>query len=267
MRPHPVPLLLTVIAAVLPGGAAAQTGPQSNLVLTLSGGVVSGDNLWMIARQPFCPVFSGGCASGSPDTLRLARDMGSSITIGFAVSYFPGPAVGVQGEVTYLGLPLDDACAVLNGSPTRQSVQVCDDIAGRSQSTGAISFFGSVVVRATPRRFLSPYLRAGVGLVAFDHSTIDVAGTDSAFNTYQVVLDNSPRRLAASGLVGAGLTLRVGRAYQFRLEARDVLAGFERVTGPTDASLIPPTDTRLYHHFVLTMGVDVVLEQKRGRRY
>ncbi len=253
-------------ATVLPRVLGRLRVGLSNLVLTLSGGVVSGDNLWMIARQPFCPVFSGGCASGY-DTLRLARDMGSSITIGFAVSYFPGPAVGVQGEVTYLGLPLDDACAVLNASPTRQSAQVCDNIAGRSQSTGAISFFGSVVVRATPRRFLSPYLRAGVGLVAFDHSTIDMAGTDSAFNTYQVVLDNSPRRLAASGLVGAGLTLRVGRAYQFRLEARDVLAGFERVTGPTDASLIPPTDTRLYHHFVLTMGVDVVLEQKRGRRY
>ena len=263
---------LALAAATLPpwggGRAAAQTGPQTNLVLTVAAGVVNGGSLWTIPRQPFCPAFNGSCTAGY-DTLRLARDMGSSIALRFAVSYFPGPILGFQGEIAYLGLPLQDGCTVLNTNPppTRKSVQICGNIAGLSQSTGAISFAGSVVVRATPRHFLSPYASAGVALVAFDHSTIEMAGGDSAGNTYQVVADNSPRRVAPSLQLGAGFTAKLGGAYQFRFEARDVLATFDRVTGPTDVTLVPPTETRWFHHFALTLGLDVVLEQKRGRRY
>jgi len=61
--------------------------------------------------------------------------------------------------------------------------------------------------------------------------------------------------------------MALGRAYQFRFEARDAVARFEQVTGAADALLLPPTGTRFFHHFVFTMGLDVVLEQKRGRRY
>jgi len=82
-----------------------------------------------------------------------------------------------------------------------------------------------------------------------------------------VVADNSPRRVAPSLQLGAGFTAKLGGAYQFRFEARDVLATFDRVTGPTDVTLVPPTETRWFHHFALTLGLDVVLEQKRGRRY
>ena len=104
---------LALAAATLPpwggGRAAAQTGPQTNLVLTVAAGVVNGGSLWTIPRQPFCPAFNGSCTAGY-DTLRLARDMGSSIALRFAFSYFPGPVLGFQGEVAYLGLPLQDGC-------------------------------------------------------------------------------------------------------------------------------------------------------------
>jgi len=267
-RPTRLLGLALAVVALPPGRrAAAQTGPQTNLVLTLAAGVVHGDNPWAIQRQPFCPVFSGGSCAPGYDTLRLAREMASSLALRFAFGYFPGPTVGFQGEVAYLGLPLHDACAVLNASPTTQTAQICGDIAGLSQSTGAISFSGSVVVRTTPRSLFSPYASVGVGLVAFDHSTIEMAGSDSAGTSYQVVADNSPRRVAPSLQLAAGLTARLSGAYHFRLEARDVLAAFDRVTGPTGASLVPPTDTRWFHHLALTMGVDIVLEQKRGRRY
>src|SRR5207249_8829777 len=112
-----------------PGGggrAAAQTGPQTNLVLTVAAGVVNGGSLWTIPRQPFCPAFNGSCTAGY-DTLRLARDMGSSIALRFAFSYFPGPVLGFQGEVAYLGLPLQDGCTVLNTTdktPTRRPTEI-----------------------------------------------------------------------------------------------------------------------------------------------
>src|SRR5207247_9239346 len=108
--------------------------------------------------------------------------------------------------------------------PTRTSAQNGGNRAGLSQAPGAISFAGSGVVRATPRHFLSPYASAGVGLVAFDHSTIEMAGGDSLGNTYQVVADNNPRRVAPSLQLGAGFTATLGGAYQFRFAARDVLA-------------------------------------------
>src|SRR6266516_4188890 len=237
-------LLLALLAgaSVAPARSAAQTGPQPNLVLTLAAGVVDGAALWTIPRQPFCPVYSGGTCNAPADTLRLAREQGSSITIGAAVSYFPGPSVGIQAEMAYLGLPLRDACALLNSSPppTTQSQQLCANMQGASHSTGAISFVASALVRAAARHQLSPY---------------------------QVLVDDSPQRLALSFVAGAGFTVALGPAYQFRFEARDAIARFERVTGASDASLLPPTGTKFFHHFVLTMGLDVVLEQKRGRRY
>src|SRR2546427_3558981 len=96
--------------------------------------------------------------------------MGSSIALRFAFSYFPGPILGFQGEIAYLGLPLQDGCTVLNTNPppTRQSVQICGNIARLSQPTGAISLAGSVVVRGTPRHLLSPYPSARLPLAASD---------------------------------------------------------------------------------------------------
>ncbi len=251
----------------LPAGALAQSGSQASLVVTVSGGVINGGALWTIGRQPFCPTYASGSCAAAYDTLRLARETGSSIMVGAAVSYFPNPVVGIEGEITYLGLPLSDGCAVLNAGPTRQTLQVCNNIQGVSQSTGAISFFASVVARATPRGAISPFVRGGVGLVAFDHSTIEMSGADTSGRAYQVLIDDNPKRIAVSAVLGGGATFPLGPGYQFRLEVRDVISGFERATGPADASLLPPTDTRFYHHFALTMGLDIVLERQRGRRY
>src|SRR5207249_2810152 len=116
----------------------------------------------------FCPVYSGGSCAGPSDTLRLAREQSSSITIGAAVSYFPAPSVGIQAEMAYLGLPLSDACTVLNASPSQPSRQLCANMQGASHSTGAISFAASarpIGRRARPPRGpqVLPPLRADGG--------------------------------------------------------------------------------------------------------
>src|SRR5207247_10356915 len=101
---------LALAAATLPpwggGRAAAQTGPQTNLVLTVAAGVVNGGSLWTIPRQPFCPAFNGSCTAGY-DTLRLARELGSSNALGLAVIYFTGPGYGYLIECVLLGLHID----------------------------------------------------------------------------------------------------------------------------------------------------------------
>jgi hypothetical protein len=253
-------VLLSVGPTVRPSDA--QVGPEPNLVLTLFGGAVTGGNIWTIERQPVCLM-----PSCSPyDTLRLARDLSSSITIGVAMSYFLTPKFGIQGEVAYLGLPLRDACAVV-GAGTQRTAEVCGNIQGASHTTGSVSFLASALFRVIPRASLSPYLRAGWGVVTIDQSTIDVAGPDASGQVYQVIRDDSPRRLALSLVFGGGVTFALGPGYQFRLEVRDVVAGFERMTGAADNLGFPPIGSRSYHHLALSMGLDVVLERKRGRRY
>jgi len=269
VRCRPVCLALALLTNTPPPAAraAGQPGPEPNLALTLLAGAVDGANLWTIGRQPFCSVFSGGTCAGQPDTLRLARTMSSSIVIGASMAYFPGPRFGIHAEVAYLGLPLRDACAVVNASPTQTSSEVCANIQGASQTTGAVSFSASALLRMASRRSLSPFVRGGFGLIVYNHSTIEMFGADGTGGAYQVLRDDTPRRIATSFVIGAGTTLALGPGYQFRLEARDVIARFERATGPADAPLQPPTGTRFSHHVGLTMGLDVVLERKRGRRY
>jgi hypothetical protein len=267
MRCRPVCLALAMLASTAAARAASQQGPEPSLALTLLAGAVDGANLWTIDRQPFCPVFSGGTCASPPDTLRLARTMSSSIVIGASMAYFAGPRFGIHAEVAYVGLPLRDACAVLNASPTQPSSELCADIQGASQATGAVAFSASVLLRMTSRRSLSPFVRGGFGLIVYNHSTIEMFGADRTGAVYQVLRDDTPRRIAQSFMIGAGTTLALGPGYQFRLEARDVIARFERVTGPADALVQPPTGTRFSHHVGLTMGLDIVLERKRGRRY
>ena len=70
--------------------------------------------------------------------------------------------------------------------------------------------------------------------------------------------------------LAAGFTQPLGKdgGYQVRLEMRDVISSFERVTGQADpTTLIAPTEIKYYHHLALTLGLDVVLERQRGRRY
>ncbi|HEU5261207.1 MAG TPA: hypothetical protein VFU41_07260 [Gemmatimonadales bacterium] len=262
-----VGLALLATIAPPPARAAAQQGAEANLVLTLLGGVVGGADLWTIDRQAYCAVFSNGGCAAPYDTLGLARAMTSSLAIGAGMTYFPGPRFGFQAEIAYVGLPLNDDCRVLNASPTPPTPEVCADIRRASQTTGAVSFTASTLLRASPRGTLSPFVRGGLGLIVYNHSTIEVWGEDGTGAAYQVIRDDDPRRLAASLVLGVGATVALGSGYQLRLEGRDVIAGFERVTGSADNLGNPPVGTRYNHHFALSIGLDVVLERKRGRRY
>ena len=60
----------------------------------------------------------------------------------------------------------------------------------------------------------------------------------------------------------------MGRSYQLRLESKDNIVSLEHVTGTVPSTPAEPTSERKIHHiFSLTLGLGVVLEKKRGRRY
>jgi hypothetical protein len=62
--------------------------------------------------------------------------------------------------------------------------------------------------------------------------------------------------------------MAVSKGYHVRAEVRDNIVGIDRVTGSTTAArLIPPHETKFKHLFSILLGVDIILERQRGRRY
>jgi len=256
-----------------PSVAPAQTGPEPTLILTLFGGATTGHTLWHTPRQPLCVFAANLQCSSQYDTLELTRDINPSIVFGASGVYFRSPHVGIEAEILFLGLPFDDTCRVVydNPDPNQTNEDVCLNVSAASLSTSAISFYGGVVFRASPRHAISPYLRAGFGIVTHSGGTIEMSGAfqDSSQNVFSrsIIEDPNPKSTSLSFKVGTGFTVRLSPGYQFRLEVSDAIIPLERVVGPANDRAIAPTATHTYHHLVLTMGLDVVLEKKRGRRY
>jgi hypothetical protein len=268
------------LAATLP--AAAQTDPQPQLVLSVFVGAATGHPLWGVPRQAIeqRKEADSGFAPFSPplyDTLALSRRVGSGLMGGMAATLFPTARIGLQLDVTYLSLPLENGCTAVYVDSTsvpsdqeHKNQQLCDHINAREVSASALAVFGGLTFRATPHRGLSPYLRFGGGIAFHSRSTVAMEGqfvSSGATYSKGVVVDSKSGHTSASLLLGAGLTAKLGPGYQFRLEVRDIIAGQTRLVGSVNGLGIGPTDTRMYHHIGITMGLDVVLEQRRGRRY
>lgn len=270
MRPFTlVPFALAcALLASPPRPAAAQTGAQPNLVLTILGGTVFGHDLWTVSKQPLSMLSS----PTEYDTLHLSRVVTSGIVLGVAGTYFPSPHVGFHGEISYLGLAYDSTCEPVYLHPDNAALnaQVCDDISAQIPVGSMISIFGGVTVRAASRGAFSPYLRGGIGFVNQSGSAIDVSGVFFDGVNYAnrlVIADLKPRHTAPMATLAGGFTSPLGPGYQFRFELRDHVISLLELTGPGSPSSASPTTSRYHHHFALTLGLDVVLEKKRGRRY
>jgi len=267
------PALFVTLALAVASSAAAQSKPQPNIVLTIGGGVVTGHGLWTVDKQPICLLGGGGVCSGLYDTLRIARSVSPSLIIGASGTYFPWSHLGFHAEISYLGLPLDDTCTPLflnPDAPDQRAQQMCDNMTADKGTGGAISLFVGATLRAARRKAISPYARFNVGMVNISTSTTEVVGAyvdGTGLQERQIIEDLNGRGASFMTGVAAGITTPIGPGYQFRLEARDVITSLTRVTGPANDLAIAPTERKYFHHWGLVMALDIVLEQKRGRRY
>ena len=255
---------LLIAASAAPSIGWSQTKDQSRLIFTVSGGVVAGRDLWSIDRQPVQftdPV----------DTLALGRRIRSSLAIGFGGTYFPGDNLGVAVEGFLVGLGFEDRCRVAFSSGSGDLATACQSIQGATKSASAVALTVGPVFRVNSRSLISPYFRANLGLVFSNQSSIRMVGqfpTSEGFSDLIVYDDDHESRVEPTFGLGAGITAAIARGYQLRWEVRDNIVGVQQVTEASPvARVVPPHEATFKHLFSMTIGFDVVLERRRGRRY
>jgi hypothetical protein len=256
---------LLIGAAVVPStGWSQATKDQARLIFTVSAGAVAGRDLWEVGAQPvqfIDPI----------DTLALERRIRSSLAIGFAGTYFPGDNLGFGLEAFLVGLGFEDACRVTFSSGSADLANACQSIQGATKSATAVTLSVSPLLRFNSRSLLSPYARANLGLVFSSQSSIRTVGqfpTPEGFADLIVYDDDHESRVEPAFALGAGITAAIAPGYQLRWEVRDNIVGIQTVTQASpQARVVPPHELTFRHLFSITIGFDVVLERRRGRRY
>lgn len=252
-------MALTMAGSSLRGQA---TSDRARLAVGVGIAYHGSGHLWTQDGQP---IFN--------DTANVGRDIVSQLGLTFAGAYFPTEQWGIVGEVQFLGLHYTDSCRLLT-SHNPDAQQVCQNLQGRDHDGTAATLTIGGIFRPWPAEAVSPYIRANAGLDVSLNSSIRMIGTWVTPTTeeadYYVYGDPNPREVTPTLSFGAGLTAPLGRSSQFRLEARDNVVFLERTAGTqgtSDPNLSPPTALRASHLFSLSLGFEVVLEKKRGRRY
>jgi opacity protein-like surface antigen len=252
-------------AAALPAEAAAQrTADQARLVFTVSLGAVGGKQLWAISPQPvqFRPV---------SDTFALSRRIRSTFAVGFGGAYFSGDNLGWAVDGFLIGIGFEDGCTHLFSSGSGDVAAACTSIQGSKKPATGVMLSGGPIFRINSRQTFSPYARLNAGLVFTTQSSLRTFGeftSDSGSVSLVVYDDNKSSRVTPGLGLGAGFTLVIAKGYQLRWEIRDNILGVREVIAPApQIGAVPPNKLSYKHLFSMTVGFDLVLERRRGRRY
>jgi hypothetical protein len=249
----------------VPGSGWPQaTGDQARLIFTVSAGAVAGTSLWTVGAQPIR-------LAPAADTLAVGRRIRSTLVVGFGGTYFPGENLGLSVEAFRIGLGFEDSCRLAFSSGSGDVATACQDIQGATKPATAVILSVGPVFRVNSRKLISPFVRGNLGISFSTQSSLRTIGqypVSQGTATLVVYDDESDSRIGPAFALGAGFTAAVARGYQLRWEVRDNIVGVQKVTGPTpQQQIVPPHETTFKHLFSMTIGFDVVLERRRGRRY
>lgn len=264
-------LLLALVLAVRPAAAQA-TRDQARLVITVAPGYVFGSDLWNVPDQP---LLDASGAVQMTDILSLSRSVRPTLGVSFSGTYFPGDHLGLMAEAFLLGLGYNDSCLQRTSSGSARNALVCEAIDGAEKAASAVAISAGAVYRIHSRRTISPYARGSLGLVLSTQSSIRLTpGIDDPLDgaaeevLVPVYVDDKDTRLTPALSLGVGFTAALSPGYQLRWEFRDHITGIQVVDGASAVSGIEPATSLEYRHlFGMIIGLDVVLERRRGRRY
>jgi hypothetical protein len=261
-------LFATLGALGIATPAAAQaTKDEARLVFTMGLAYTAGSDLWTVQNQPILVPPPGV----GFDEVDLARRIDGSVGLLFSGMYFPKPALGLVAEAFFMGVGLEDECAVSSASPSARTAEVCADIDGASKRSSAVLLSLGPVFRVGANQPISPYARAQIGILVSNLSPILMEGDfQTGGGGFRLVIydDQSNTRVTTGFVFGAGLTSALGKGWQLRAEVRDNVVSIATVAGPTAPGRYEPPIVNEWKSLVsIVIGVDIVLEKKRGRRY
>ena len=257
-------LVLAASASLPPTTSAQATADQARLIFTISGGIVGGKKLWSVGAQPVQ-------VTDPADVLALERRVRSTLAVALGASYFPRDHFGFTAEGFLIGLGYEDNCSQVFSSGSAIVTAACQAIDASQRRATAVVVSGGPIFRFSSRKLLSPYVRFNAGLLFSNQSSVRMTGefpSPSGPVNLIIYSDDRESRVDPSFALGAGFTAAVARGYQLRWEIRDNLLPINRVTGPAAiAGTMPPHERQFKHILSMTIGVDVVLERRKGRRY
>ncbi|MEZ0336360.1 MAG: hypothetical protein ACAI18_20400, partial [Gemmatimonadales bacterium] len=165
----------------------------------------------------------------------------------------------------------DDACQVTStGEVSLYVSEVCEDIDRQEKSASAVALSVGGIFRIASREFISPFVRAGVGVLISNQSSLLTQGVGISNNGALLVIydDDAQGRVGPAIGLGVGATVVLSRGYHLRWEVRDNIIGVEEVTGAVaTVGTVPPHETNFEHVWSVLIGLDVILERQKGRRY
>ncbi len=249
--------------------AAAQTRPEPRLVFSISGGIAGAGNLWSVDRQALSILG----AEPTADTISLRRQLSTGLVAGLSTTFFKSTHLGITGQAVYIGLGTDSNCRfVFKASPIDRegrNQQVCNDITRQERTVSIAGFYLGATYRFAARGAISPYVRLLGGTTVRSSSLVETSGRFVAGGTEGervIYLGKSSTTVNPSAVGGIGVMVPLAPGYLLRMELADHLIRMEQVTGP-DLLANPPTANFFDHVPSFTVSIDIVLEQRRGRRF
>jgi hypothetical protein len=241
---------------------AQATRDRPTLVFTISGAFLDDVGLWAVPDQPI------DIDSNIDDHFFLARNVKRTLGAAFSGTYFRGQNFGLNVETFLVGLGYRDACRIVGTARSAANVERCAFINERDRSAAAVAASVGGIYRFGAREFISPFVRGSVGVLINNQSPLLTTGRDGSGAVLTIYDDKQGTRLRPAFGLGVGATIAMSSAYHIRWEVRDNILGIQAVTGPVSViGQVPPHKTIYKHIFSLMVGLDVVLERQRGRRY
>jgi hypothetical protein len=268
------------LGACLALPARAQTPDQPNLIFTISGGMLTGvSSLWRIPQQLAIASIATGYTW---DTVALGRKLRPGFAATLSATYFRSPHLGYSLEAGFFGIGTEAECSpvvAFHPTPNNVNQKACTYLQGQNLRGDAVGLLAGLVWRFTTGG-PQPYLRAAAGGAIFGSSFAEavapvlVSGTGQS--TVWFLADQNHKEVTWMVSLGAGVMLPLASSYQLRVEARDLIVALPYPTGPaTDTGAVansnalpqPRIALKAVHVPTFMIGLDVVLERRRGRRY
>ena len=262
-----------IFAAAMPQHSLAQSAPDTRLMFSIFGGIASHGDLWHIPKQQYLTLLPQPLY----DTLNLRRRLVTGPVIGVNATFYGSSHWGLSGEIVYVGLRKDTDCSFVYMVPDGQqrNEQVCNDITATVTSASNVGVSVGGAFRFLTRSLVTPYVRLHGGLSIRSSSLVQTVGRlaltlpdgSVALRERIVISDDQDVRLYPLVAGAAGIMFTLSPGYQIRVEVRDQLMVLQRPTGPANDLAVVDIESFIGHSPALVFGFDIVLEQKRGRRY